>query len=260
VPVFSHVEDAAFWVRRQPRDVAVVFAFRAALRVIPLMSLRFRLGREKGTRPRSRATLGAFRSVQAASAAAAYPGQSARLQPAARAAGLSIDRGNMSEPEYGYEIEPTKSKAPRTGLPRPRARAKISAAVTSAAGLPRCVVSGWRRRVDDRRAVDDRRTGDRSADECTGDDADTNGAPAGTAPAAAAAPAISAAPARTGAPTRTTAPTADSQNVVRRRVLQGERTGERCRRGAIHGDRYTCSQHRRSRKRTKYRLDDMLEE
>jgi hypothetical protein len=83
----------------------------------------------------------------------------------------------------------------------------------------RRIVSGRRRRVDDRRSVDDRWTGHRSADECTGDDAGTNGTPPGTAPATAAAPARTAAPTGTAAPARTAAPTPDGQDVARRRVL-----------------------------------------
>jgi hypothetical protein len=106
------------------------------------------------------------------------------------------------------------------------------------------VVSGRRRRVDDRRAVDDRWTGHRSADECTSDNAGANDPPAGTAPAAAAALTRTAA-----APPRTAAPTAYGQDVARRGVLQGQRTGQRSRRGAINGHRYTCSQHRRGREK-----------
>jgi hypothetical protein len=75
----------------------------------------------------------------------------------------------------------------------------------------RCIVSGRRRRIDDRRAVDDRWGGHRSADKCTGDHAGTNGAPARTA--------TPTAPTGTATPTMTAAPTADAQYAVRGCVL-----------------------------------------
>lgn len=100
MPIFANPEDVVFWLRRQPRDVAVVFAARAALRVIPLIVREFRLG---GNGRRS--TLGAFRSVQVAWAVAAYPGEAARLRPAAQPAGLSVDHGNAYDPNNAYEVE-----------------------------------------------------------------------------------------------------------------------------------------------------------
>ncbi len=104
MPAFASADDVAFWVRRQPRDVAVAFAARAALRIIPVvpfMSRRLRLG----AGDQRYATLTVFRGAQTAWSVAAYPGELARLQRAARAAGAIVDDMNMRAPKYGYEIE-----------------------------------------------------------------------------------------------------------------------------------------------------------
>jgi hypothetical protein len=89
VPVFANPDDVVFWLQRQPRDVAVVFAARAALRVIPLIVRRFRLGGKDENVARRRAALRAFRSVQAAWAVVAYPGQATGVRARRRHGGPS---------------------------------------------------------------------------------------------------------------------------------------------------------------------------
>jgi hypothetical protein len=105
VPVFTHSDDVVLWLRRQKRDVAVLAAVRAALRVIPLIAYSRRLGGKDESKSRLQATLRAFRSVQAAWAVVAYPGEAARLRPAARAAGLSIDRADVYDTNDAYKVE-----------------------------------------------------------------------------------------------------------------------------------------------------------
>jgi hypothetical protein len=94
VPVFRGSDDVAFWLRRQERDLAVVFAARAALRVIPLLAPASGLGGQDEFMARRHSTLLAFRCVQAAWAVSAYPGQSEVLRPAAQAAGSNIEAGS----------------------------------------------------------------------------------------------------------------------------------------------------------------------
>jgi len=105
VPVFTRSDDVVLWLRQQKRDVAVLVAVRAALRVIPLIAYSRRLGGKDESKSRLQATLRAFRSVQAAWAVVAYPGEAARLRPAARAAGLSFDRAGVYDTNDAHKVE-----------------------------------------------------------------------------------------------------------------------------------------------------------
>jgi hypothetical protein len=87
VPAFSSLEDIARWLADKPRDVAVVFAARVALRVVPLLVRTFRLGGPDVNAAQRDIVLRTFRCVQVAWAVAASPGQAALLQRAAKAAG-----------------------------------------------------------------------------------------------------------------------------------------------------------------------------
>jgi hypothetical protein len=78
MPVFQEMDDATEWLKGKSRNVAIVFAARAALRVIPFLPRPYE--EEKSLR--------AFRSVQVAWALAAFPGDAALLRAAAEAAAL----------------------------------------------------------------------------------------------------------------------------------------------------------------------------
>jgi len=99
VPVFRSIEDVAGWLAGQPRDVAVVFAARAALRIIPVLASQFGLHGRQVNKAQSATVLRVFRCVAAAWAAAAYPGRSAELRPAAAVAGSRSDDKTASTAE-----------------------------------------------------------------------------------------------------------------------------------------------------------------
>jgi hypothetical protein len=83
-PDFGNPDELKRWLQAQPRDVVAVFAARAALRVLPTMTLAWG---PSGSRMTRRMTiLRAFRGVALAWATAAYPSHRDALRAAARAA------------------------------------------------------------------------------------------------------------------------------------------------------------------------------
>ncbi len=91
MPELTSKEDVARWLAGKPRDVAVVFVTRAALRVIPVLASTFGLhGREVNKTQRD-TVLRTFRCAAAAWAAAAFPGYAPDLMPAAAVAGSRSD-------------------------------------------------------------------------------------------------------------------------------------------------------------------------
>jgi hypothetical protein len=78
MPVFQEMNDATEWLKGKSRNIAILFATRAALRVIPFLPRPYE--EEKSLR--------VFRSVQVAWALAAFPGDAALLRAAAEAAAL----------------------------------------------------------------------------------------------------------------------------------------------------------------------------
>jgi hypothetical protein len=96
---FSKMEDVERWLADKPRDVAVVFAARAALRVIPVLASTFGLhGRELNNVQRG-TVLRVFRCAAAAWAVAAFPGRVSELRPAVLAARRNVERQTASLPE-----------------------------------------------------------------------------------------------------------------------------------------------------------------
>jgi hypothetical protein len=81
---FADNEAATGWLNGQTDDVAVVFAARAALRVLP--TITFSPWPGSGRRTTYEIVLRVFRAVAAAWAVAAYPGRRNALNDAARAA------------------------------------------------------------------------------------------------------------------------------------------------------------------------------
>lgn len=81
---FADNEAVTGWLNGQSEDVAVVFAARAALRVIP--TITFSPWPGTGRRTTNEVVLRVFRAVAAAWSVAAYPGQRKALNNAARAA------------------------------------------------------------------------------------------------------------------------------------------------------------------------------
>ena len=81
---FSDKEAVDRWLEAQTHDVAVVFAARAALRVLP--TLTFSRWPASGRRTTNEIILQVFRAVDAAWAVTAYPGQRNALNKSARAA------------------------------------------------------------------------------------------------------------------------------------------------------------------------------
>jgi len=99
VPVFTGIEDVTGWLVGQPRDIGVIFATRAALRVIPVLASTFDV-RGTALKEGQRATvLRVFRCVAAAWAVASFPGRAPDLRPAANAACRDINRQTGSDPE-----------------------------------------------------------------------------------------------------------------------------------------------------------------
>ena len=103
MPELTSKEHVARWLAGKPRDVAAVFASRAALRVIPALApaLVPHGGQLKGTE--LRAVLGAFRCATAAWAVAAYPGHRDNLAPAADSASAAIVSPTASDVERSGE-------------------------------------------------------------------------------------------------------------------------------------------------------------
>jgi len=80
VPTFGSASDVKPWLERQPRDVAILFAVRAALRAVPGLFFIPNLDREMRSQNAGRnMLLQAFRSAAAGWAAVAYPSQRGRL-------------------------------------------------------------------------------------------------------------------------------------------------------------------------------------
>jgi hypothetical protein len=81
---FEDLEAVRRWLDRQSDDVAVAFAARAALRVLPTITFSIWPGTERKTTRET--VLEVFRAVAAAWSVAAYPGYRTKLNDAARAA------------------------------------------------------------------------------------------------------------------------------------------------------------------------------
>jgi hypothetical protein len=81
---FADNEVVTGWLKEQSDDVAVVFAARAALRVLPTITFSPWLG--TGRKTTHEVVLRVFRAVSTAWAVAAYPGHRRELNNAARAA------------------------------------------------------------------------------------------------------------------------------------------------------------------------------
>jgi len=92
VPAFTKYEDVAHWLDGKPRDVGVVFAARAALRVILVFASIFLPHGGELDKAQRHAILQAFRCAAAAWAVAAYPGHAADLVAAAAAASSHVDK------------------------------------------------------------------------------------------------------------------------------------------------------------------------
>jgi hypothetical protein len=86
MPVFTRIEDVAGWLAAQPRDVGVVFAARAALRVIPTLPSTLGLHGTRVNKAQGATVLRVFRCAAAAWAVASFPGRAPELRPAALAA------------------------------------------------------------------------------------------------------------------------------------------------------------------------------
>jgi hypothetical protein len=93
---FPDKEAVSAWLKEQSDDIAVVFAARAALRVIPAITLSPWPGSARSTTPEI--MLRAFRAVAAAWAVAACPGQRDHLNKAARAALIGLGDLNAPSP------------------------------------------------------------------------------------------------------------------------------------------------------------------
>jgi hypothetical protein len=97
VPTFTSHEDVTCWLEGKPRDVAVVFAARAALRVIPVLASAFGLPDRILNQAQSDTVLRTFRCMAAAWAVAAYPGHVAELHAAAATGGAKSKVATASE-------------------------------------------------------------------------------------------------------------------------------------------------------------------
>ncbi len=91
---FGDPKERMRWLIAQPYDVAAVFAARAALRVVPAMSLASVSGRSRATK--RKIILRVFRAVGAAWTRAAYPSHRDALDDATRAALIGL--GNLKAP------------------------------------------------------------------------------------------------------------------------------------------------------------------
>jgi hypothetical protein len=105
---FANEVAVTEWLDGQSDDVAVLFAARAALRVLPLIKLSPWQGNPGMRRGNQRMTthevvLRVFRAVAAAWAVAAYPGQRSLLNNAAR--GVRVSHGEISTPSLIRAVE-----------------------------------------------------------------------------------------------------------------------------------------------------------
>ena len=96
---FTSHEDVARWLEKKPKNVAVVFAARAAMRVIPVFATQSAFADSPLTEVQSDVILRTFRRAATAWAFAAYPGHTDNLaHAAANAVSPNDDR-------YGYEYK-----------------------------------------------------------------------------------------------------------------------------------------------------------
>jgi hypothetical protein len=102
VPVdFAHPEERKAWIEAQPNDVAWVIAARAALRILPTMSLAS--GPTGSRMTRRRMMLRVFRATAAAWAVSAYPSHQDQLRAAARGAISGLGDAQAAIPERAAE-------------------------------------------------------------------------------------------------------------------------------------------------------------
>jgi hypothetical protein len=136
VPAFESNEDVARWLANKPRDVAVVLAARAALRIVPVLSIEFELHNLRLDEAQRKTVLRTFRCVSAAWATASFRGRSAELQTAAAAAGSGVQNEEAYKTETAASWAAAAAGAAPPDAPRFASHA-ISYAVAAAGDMGR---------------------------------------------------------------------------------------------------------------------------